>query len=329
MSISGPSTNRHRQHISAWLLAVVGLLVALASALLVGGARSATSASGLIAFTRYDGIYVMRADGTDVRPLRRGGEAASAVGLAWSPDGTKIAFLDPFVGDKTHGIWVMNADGSNLRPVAKVGQLLQAYGPPTWSPDGQRIAFTANDGKDRDIWIMQADGSNLRRLVRTPRLFEIEVEWSPAGGRVVVSSDGYFPHVYVIGTNGSNLRRLSPRGFEAVEPSWSPDGRRIAFTGLGRDLHLDDEIYVSDASGRSRVQLTSNNVMDHYPVWSPDGGRIAFLRGDGEGCWFNCPAETRASSEIYVMNADGTEVTRLTHNRLGEGSPAWRPVGAR
>jgi Tol biopolymer transport system component len=84
--------------------------------------------------------------------------------------------------------------------------------------------------------------------------------------------------------------------------------------GLGKYSHLHDEIYVTDPGGRLRVRLTSKTVMDYHPVWSPDGSRIAFLRSDGEACWFKCPTEKRASSQISVMNAHGTGVTRLTHN---------------
>ncbi|HEX6229582.1 MAG TPA: hypothetical protein VFZ41_09010, partial [Solirubrobacterales bacterium] len=123
---------------------VTALGAALASALLVGGARSATNVSGLIAFTRSDGIYVMRTDGSGVRPLRRGGVNVGALDLAWSPNGSKLAFVKPKpdVADAPHGIWVMDANGANLRPLAAVAKR-RMYGSPTWSPDGQRIAFTA------------------------------------------------------------------------------------------------------------------------------------------------------------------------------------------
>ena len=88
-----------------WLVAVVGLALALVSGLLVGGARSASQASGLIAFVRDDGIYVMRADGSGARRITRTGQAALYGGVAWSPDGSKLVFAT------WDDIWVMDAEG--------------------------------------------------------------------------------------------------------------------------------------------------------------------------------------------------------------------------
>ncbi len=66
-------------------------------------------------------------------------------------------------------------------------------------------------------------------------------------------------------------------------------------------------------------------MSDSSPAWSPDGGKIVFLRGRGN--FLLSPGE-RSAAEIYVMNADGSGVTRLTHDRFGEGSPAWQPRSA-
>src|SRR3972149_3972474 len=88
------------------LVAVVGLAGTLGPAVLVGGARSASEASGLIAFARLDGVYVMRADGSGARPLWRGSWAPSAwpTDVAWSGDGRRLAFAT------SGAIRVMNAD---------------------------------------------------------------------------------------------------------------------------------------------------------------------------------------------------------------------------
>ncbi len=290
------------------------------SALLVGGARSASEASGLIAFARLDGVYVMRADGSGVRPLRRGGVASGAYGLAWSPDGSRLAFV------AESAIWVMDVDGSDLvRLVAAGGAPGEAPGwlaSPTWAPDGRRIAFTAGRRYGRDIWVMNADGSDKRRLARTPGYNEAEVDWSPRGGRVAFSGAGWVTCICVMNTNGSNLRILTPGWAWEAMPDWAPDGRRIVFTD-GADIS------VMDAGGGSRWHLTRNKAIDSEPVWSPGGRRIAFVRADVfvKRDW-NEPEPRRpdSSSEIYVMNADGTGVTRLTHNRVAEGSPTWQPV---
>jgi TolB protein len=292
------------------LIAALGLLVALVSVLLVGDARSAREGSELIAFTRADGIYVIRPDGTGLHPLWQGKRTPTE--LTWSPDGRKLAFgASARWGTSGGGIWVMNADGSDPVRVASVpAESL------TWSPDGRRIAFTAKG----DIWLMNADGSNIRPLRRTPRLFERNVDWRPTGGWVAFDSGGYVPFVYVMRTNGRNLRKLPPptlRGWpDSTDPDWSPDGRRIVFASVvGSSDSM--QIWVMNASGKQWVQLTRNRVPSGSPAWSPDGRKIALLRGD----W----AKDR-SWEIYVMQADGTGVTRLTNNRVRDGSPAWQPV---
>ena len=311
VSAYGPPAEQ-RLHISARLPVFVGLAVALASALLVGGARSASRAQGLIAFTRSDGIYVTRSDGSGVRVLRRGGIATYAGPLAWSPDGRKLAFVSLAPGHVAAGlsgeIWVMNADGSHPVLLARNGYS------PTWSPDGSRIAFTRGLPKMgvSDVWVMKADGSNQQRLAKT-RLSEVYVDWSPAGGRLALSGGNpYIPDVYVMSTNGGNRRNLTPGRLLGSEPQWAPDDHRIVLAGAGRN----SGICVVNANGTGWTRLTAKHgVWDHTPTWSPDGSQIAFVRH----------AQESKSSEIYVMNAGGAGVTRLTHNQVGEGSLAWQP----
>ena len=310
----------------------VGVAVALAAVVVAGSARSAGSESALIAFTRYDGIYVMRTDGRGVRPVRRGGVSAGAVGLDWSPDGSRIAFVSPAVGDPTNGIWVMAADGTDLVRVAKVSDFVHGYmSGPTWSPDGRMIAFTASSGDDRDIWIAKADGGRIRRLASTPGLWEYELDWSPNGRRIAFTGiGGYFSRLYAMNADGSNRRILTPGfSFEASGPDWSPDGGRIAITHRdGSATPIDMEIWVVDPRNGSRDRLSpESSISDRDPTWSPDGRKIALLRGPDKwtNC-LNCPTVKNSSTEIYVMNADGTDITRLTHNKTGEGFPAWQPL---
>ena len=101
--------------------------------------------------------------------------------------------------------------------------------------------------------------------------------------------------------------------FDSV-PTWSPDGRRIAF-GSGRDGNR--EIYVMNADSSGVTRLTDNDAIDSGPAWSPDGRRIAF-------------SSTRDDNfEVYVMNADGSGITRLTNNDARDWHPAWSPDGRR
>ena len=101
------------------------------------------------------------------------------------------------------------------------------------------------------------------------------------------------------------------------QPARSPDGTRIAFSSV-RDGNT--EIYVMDADGGNPVNLTRDDAYDRGPAWSPDGQRIAFQRSGGGG----------RGPQIFVMNADGSGVERLTHDPQASWgqSPAWSPDGS-
>jgi Tol biopolymer transport system component len=119
--------------------------------------------------------------------------------------------------------------------------------------------------------------------------------------------------IYVINANGSEQTRLT----YGADPSWSPDGTKIAFYRSGEN----NEIYVMNAAdGSEQTRLTNNAgfTVDWDPSWSPDGTKIAFT-SDRDLNW-----------EIYVMNADGSEQTNISNNLAAhESDPSWSPDGTK
>ncbi len=154
--------------------------------------------------------------------------------------------------------------------------------------------------------------------------FEVACVRSPLLGRILFDSgrDGN-RELYSMNPDGSDVVRLTntPDDQES-EASSSPDGTRILFESTpgpyGSDV-VDPAIYVMNADGTGRVNLSNGSYDDGDPVWSPDGSRIAFTSSRGEG-----------SSDIWVMNADGTGLLNLTNNpSRTQGSPDWSPDGSR
>jgi Tol biopolymer transport system component len=233
------------------------------------------------------------------------------------PPTARIAFVA--TGWSVHNadseIFVMNPDGTGITPISNSpGSDME----PGWSPDGKQIVFVSKRDGNFEIYLMNADGTGQTRLTNSPEDDHYPA-WSPDGRKIAFSSyQDAHQDLYLINADGTGLTRLtnSPDANERY-PDWSPDGKTLLFSSFGG---AESGIFRMDADG-SNVKLVMAGPL-HSPKWSPDGTQIAF-DGEPAGCKF----------EIYIINADGSNLRQITDHPKGCGGqnkhPGWSPDGSR
>src|SRR5262249_40037420 len=192
------------------------------------------------------------ADGSNQRNLTQ--NAAADRQPAWSPDGSRIAFVSD--RDGRQDLYVMNADGSNPTRLTD-GCCLSVDAEPTWSPDGKQIAFgsTGPFNGGWHIWGVNADGTNLRQLTQGPG---VDPAWSPDGSTVAYSSGS--DYIYFVGADGTgeHVFNIPMQGVgPEVAPAWSPDGTMIAFAAYAPpQVGNEAALFIAGVNGTSVQQIT-------------------------------------------------------------------------
>ncbi len=237
----------------------------------------------------------------------------------WSPDGSRIAYTSEYLtgeireyvgeveglgsmatvteevaGDRD--ILIMNNDGSDL---VRLGMSGITDEQPSWSPDGNKIAFVSYRSGNSDIWVADSDGSHARQITDLPGEDWMPA-WSPDGSQIAFTSQSTGTwEINLMDADGGNLRQVTTANELRSDnwgPVWSPDGEKIAFAGMRGD---NWEIYTMDQEGGNVRRLTDHPTSDYEPVWSPDGTRMAFASVRG------------GRTAVYLMDADGSGVEPL------------------
>lgn len=307
-----------------------------------------------IAFVRSSGAGAVIPMSIMLWPVAGQGEAWSipiegatwADELAWSPDGLELAFTRSFEDGTAFGLAVVDADGTDLRSLTDVPSAQAA----AWSPDGRQIAFMAiveQTGRE-SLFVMNPDGTAVRQIpgleadAASPSWQPVRVESEPtevpsppalpvkANGPIYFRVGGGDAGAWIdsVLPDGTDRRTVFPidADLRYSRISFSPDGSRIAFDDAPNGL------VTSEADGSDPIRLT-DGANDSWPSWSPDGSKIAFssTRNDPtvEGCTPGFPHEVGCPTDIYVMDADGANLTRLTDDPADEFMPVWSPDGSR
>jgi Tol biopolymer transport system component len=259
----------------------------------------------LIAFVRYHGddseIQAMRPDGTYVgRIVRRSFGVQSP---DWSPGGRRLAFVDSKHGSPA--IYSIGADGRDRRRLVYAST---GFGEPAWSPNGRSLAYTSG----RKIVVARSDGTRPRVIARGG----VEVHgphWSPDSRRIVfsVAASDFDDDLFVVEVATRRVVRLTSGPKGDIDPSWSPDGRTIAYIRRGvTEMMGALQVIRADGTGRRTLLRESEYAS---PAWSPDGRRLAVVGGH------------ESAAEIYTIARNGDDLRRVTKNAFADLEPDWRP----
>ena len=187
-----------------------------------------------------------------------------------SPDGTRITFARGLPSTGQSQVWVMDRSGDNPE---NIPQLLGWD--PTWSPDGKQILFAAGpdgpEGGGVQLFTVKVNGRDLHQVTNLPAI-RGRSDWSPDGGSIVTySGPSWNRETYIMNADGSSARQLAPAGGNSQGPSFSPDGKWVAFTAYF-DKYGDDhgcDIYIIRVDGTDLRRLTNNDYCDYQPRWGP------------------------------------------------------------
>jgi TolB protein len=284
-------------------------------------------------------IYIQNADGTNLRHLVV--SAFDDQTPALSPDGRRVLFTryTPEGASRADGgVFVINVDGTGLEKVDMEGE------DPSWSPDGTQLVETrglfdegAQAPYNVGLWIENVDGSGAHQITLNGLRCENVcpngaqdngARWSRDGKRLVFVRDTYTsPEQYAIFTvalDGTDLQRVTPEGMNVGNPHWSPDGTLVAFQSPPDPIDgIEQNLFTIHPDGTGLTQLTSHltktngNQAAHHPSWSPDGTMIVFS---------HFPGSRPDRADLYVINADGSDLHLLAPSSLNANAPEWGPL---
>src|SRR5688572_24371705 len=286
----------------------------------------------------------------NIRQLTFGGENAEAY---FSADGRKLILQSTRDGRECDQIYTMNVDGSGVRMVSTgTGRTTCSY----FFPNLGRILYSSTHLGSKecpprpdfskgyvwaiypafDIFVARPNGSELRQLTSTPG-YDAEATISANGRKIVFTSmrDGDLD-IYTMDANGKNIRRLTNElGYDGG-PFFSADGRQIVYRAHHPQTEKEKtdylsllkdnlirpstlELWVMNADGSNKRQVTRNGKANFAPYFFPDGKRIIFAS--------NMDDPKGRNFDLYKINVDGLGLERITYNDTFDGFPMFSPDG--
>jgi Tol biopolymer transport system component len=249
-----------------------------------------------------------------------------------SPVADQIAYMNTIDGEAD--IYTMSPTGLlnyNLTHDKTTG--LRTDLEPAWSPDGQFVAFQRDflkgDVPGSQIFLVGVDGAKLGPLMPPMQgVIDMHPTWAPDGQSIVFASnrDGNFElYLYPIASGDTVIQLTDTKpGVENLEPSWSPNGKLIVFTRQSvAATSTPSTLRVLMVEKGIVSRLTKPTLMgrgDHDATWSPDSKRIAFTSDRLRSSFIR-------SNDLFVVNVDGSALTRVTSLAGNEVHPTFSPYG--
>jgi Tol biopolymer transport system component len=320
------------------VLALLAGLAVLASAAIATGSTGSAPNGRRIAFARElprgsDETFTFTAN-TDGSAMKRLFTAGPSGAPHWSPDGRSVAVNAACTdGSENCAFTIVDTNTRRFRQVKmRDPGLMTAC--VVWSPDAKRLAcggYGEPDATRNGIYTLRtSDGGGLVRVTRPRRGFDEPGDYSPRGTQLVFarfSNDEKPLGLFVVRTNGRQLRRIAPAAPQISSGDWSPSGKWILFARRVND-HAHNSLWVvrPNGSGLREIRLqgvtpcggelsTAGTRGCIHPRWSPDGTKIIFdiatPKGMGE------------VENIYIANADGSGVTQVTRGGWEDEAPDW------
>jgi TolB protein len=251
-------------------------------------------------------LFVMDYDGYDSRQLTADGFLNLMP--RWSPDRRFLVFTS-YRNRNTQNIDMIElATGKRWTVVALGGLNIT----PALSPDGKFLAFASSHEGNSELYRMDMRTKALQRLT-VNAAGDLSPSWSPSGRELAFTSDrSGGPQIFLMSGDGANVRRLTFEGDYNAAPDWSPRGNWIAY--VCRSPKKEYKLCLITPDGQKRVQLTAGPGVDDSPSWSPDGRHLVFS------------STAEGKSQIYMINADGKDLERITFTGTHNSAPAWSPA---
>ena len=259
-------------------------------------------------------------------------------------------------------IWILDIGNKEVKQVTN---LPDGACQPDWSPDGKRLVITTpckskqEVYKNAGLFLINSDGSGLEIIPSKPG-GDYDPAWSPDGGQIAFTSirEG-LPHIFVYDLKEKKTIRLSSQSTRDNRPVWSPDGKLIAFQTTRQEQTQIWTIEATDTSGKSASEFSIlANGASYMPDWSHDGETIIFSQGPDlpwlvarqypprnspevriaeqnrpvytarisyDDLWIAFEGVKDGNHDLYLMQGNGSSLTRLTDDPANEYQPAWRP----